>query len=84
MRTRTCMATKTLTITEDAYNLLKSDKLESESFSQLVTRHFGKKKFNLMDYFGILSIQERDNIKKFLEDKRKINLAGKKRRYNLE
>lgn len=34
----TCMGTKTLTITEDAYNRLKSHKRSDESFSDVVTR----------------------------------------------
>jgi predicted CopG family antitoxin len=38
------MSTKTITITEDAYNRLKSRKGENESFSQVIVKHFPVKR----------------------------------------
>lgn len=37
------MAVKTITITEDAYSKLASNKKEGESFSELINRSFAKK-----------------------------------------
>lgn len=50
--TRTCMVTKTLTITEDAYELLKRHKGESESFSQVI-RKLATRKGDIMQFHGI-------------------------------
>jgi predicted CopG family antitoxin len=47
------MATKTLTITEDAYESLKRMKLENESFSRTILRIAGRK--SIRDFVGILS-----------------------------
>ncbi|MAG73363.1 antitoxin [archaeon] len=52
------MATKTLTITENAYNALKERKLEDESFSQEILRLLTTQKRPLSDFFGILSEEE--------------------------
>ena len=38
------MSTKTITITEDAYNRLKSRKGENESFSQVIVKYFPVKR----------------------------------------
>jgi predicted CopG family antitoxin len=82
MCTRTRMATKTLTITEDAYNLLKGRKLENESFSQEITRLLTeKKKKNLVDFFGILTKEEGKGMKEFFEKRREINWELKKKRF---
>ncbi len=49
------MATKTLTITTDAYQLLAENKLERESFSMEIKRIFSLRKAKtLKDFFGIL------------------------------
>ena len=40
------MATKTITITESTYNLLRDWKEEGESFSEMLTREFEMKKLN--------------------------------------
>lgn len=68
------MVTKTLTITEDAYGLLAESKLESESFSEEIRRIMGEKKSkSLMDFFGVLSEEEGDDILMVLEKKRDEN-----------
>tara|TARA_Y100000310_G_C20582966_1_gene763922 strand:- start:844 stop:1089 length:246 start_codon:yes stop_codon:yes gene_type:complete len=49
------MATKTLTITENAYGLLKSRKIDGESFSEEIVRLFSRKSDREpLDFFGII------------------------------
>ena len=49
------MPTKTITITTDAYNLLRGNKLESESFSPAICRLFSLRKTrNVLDFYGLL------------------------------
>ncbi len=75
------MATKTLTITESAYNLLTGQKLAQESFSEEITRIFSTRKpRKLADYFGLLSEKEGDDILKALEHKRTVNRELLKKR----
>ena len=76
------MATKTLTITEDAYTILKNKKMKDESFSEEITRLLSeKKKKSLRDFFGILSNEEGEGMLQALEEKRKINIQLMKERY---
>lgn len=73
--TRTCMVTKTLTITEDAYNILSQKKGREESFSEEIMRLFGtKKRKSLKEYFGILSKKEGEEMIADLEKIRKMNI----------
>jgi predicted CopG family antitoxin len=75
------MATKTLTITEDAYNLLANNKLENESFSKEITRLFSeKKKRPLSDFFGILSDIDGESMKRDLEKYRALDIKLEKTR----
>lgn len=75
------MATKTLTITEDAYNLLANNKLDDESFSEEIRRIMTKKRARpLSDFFGILSEEEGEDIIKVIEDSRKADIALEKKR----
>ncbi len=68
------MATKTLTITEDAYGLLAASKMEDESFSEEIRRLFSeKKRKKLSDFFGILKDDEGE-MQKDLERIRKMNI----------
>ena len=62
------MATKTLTITEEAYRTLAGRKLNDESFSEEIQRIFSKRKIKtLRDFFGILSDKEGGDMLKDLE-----------------
>ncbi len=70
------MATKTLTITEDAYGLLKQYKTEEESFSEEIIRILSqKRKRNLSAFFGILSDKEGEAMQKDLETMHTANIA---------
>ena len=75
------MATKTLTIMEDVYNLLVENKLKTESFSDELRRILSKKKArDLRDFFGILSDNEGGDILKELEKIRSANIDLLKKR----
>jgi len=63
------MATKTLTITEEAYNLLKNVKKDSESFTDAIVRV--TKKDALQKLVGILSNREAERMRKHIKDSRK-------------
>ncbi|NQE45201.1 hypothetical protein C5S31_04160 [ANME-1 cluster archaeon GoMg2] len=47
------MVTKTITITEDAYKKLKVEKLEGESFSEVITRLTDRSKKDLIEFAGV-------------------------------
>ncbi len=51
------MGVKTITITEEAYNLLKSVKRKDESFSDVIKR-LVENKGKIMDNFGKLEIKD--------------------------
>lgn len=54
------MAVKTITITENAYEILKSKKKENESFSKTIVRMFGRP--SLMQFAGCLSKESADKL----------------------
>lgn len=81
MCTHTCMVTKTITILDEAYQLLAANKLKNESFSEEILRTFSKKTHKkLSDFFGIISDNEGEEMLAALEKKRGCALALKKRR----
>ncbi len=76
------MATKTLTITEDAYTMLKNKKMKDESFSEEITRLLSaKRKKSLMDFFGILTEEEGEGMLNDLKAIKEMNIKLLKERY---
>lgn len=65
------MATKTLTITEDAYERLAKHKEKSESFSDVIIKHFPK--HSLLELAGILTTEEAHKLRKSIEENRKTS-----------
>ena len=65
------MATKTLTITEDAYERLAAVKDESESFSEVIVKHFPR--HSLMELVGIFPHEEAIKLRKRIEENRKAS-----------
>ncbi len=63
------MATKTITIKEDAYKKLKAKKKENESFSDVINREFGSK--SIRNLIGTLSDKEAKNMKDEIKERRK-------------
>ncbi len=53
-----CMATKTITITEDAYELLARLKRENESFSDVIKRNFNKG--SILEFAGAWKMGEKE------------------------
>ena len=73
------MATKTISITEEAYKRLACLKKSNESFSRVIERITGKKKIS--DFKGILSKESAEECEKAIENNRKErNKLHKKRR----
>ena len=63
------MATKTLTITESAYEKLAREKKENESFSMVIERKF--KNYNLLNMAGALSKESAIALEKTIKENRK-------------
>ena len=76
------MVTKTLTITDDAYNVLKQNKREGESFSQTIRRMFGaKKNEGFRKLIGLLTPEEGDLLQKDLAMFRKMDIELQEKRF---
>ncbi len=63
------MTTKTISITEEAYNTLKSKKEPNESFSEIIVRLSGRK--SLSSFIGVLSPESADALEKSVKESRK-------------
>ncbi|AHG02255.1 hypothetical protein HALLA_20350 (plasmid) [Halostagnicola larsenii XH-48] len=62
------MATKTISLDEEAYERLKARKNEGESFSETVKRLAGERSWN--EVTGILSEEEATDLESAIEDGR--------------
>lgn len=71
------MATKTISITEEAYEILKSWKEDNESFSNIITK-IGKKN-RLSDFVGILSEKSKKELVKSFKEGRRLSRTRAKR-----
>lgn len=71
------MATKTISIREDVYNILRSLKRDNESFSEVIWKLTKKRKPNLRNYFGIL--KDSKGILEIKEDCKKIRESARMR-----
>ncbi len=63
------MATKTLTITTDAYDYLATAKYGNESFSDVIIRTF--KRASPRDLIGVLSHREAEELRTVIQELRK-------------
>ena len=66
------MATKTISITEEAYERLKAVKSDNESFSDIINKI--TKKTDIRKFFGILSKKAADEMEKIIKEGRKGSL----------
>lgn len=67
------MATKTLTIMQDAYEILKAAKKENESFSDVIRREFKTKKNDLKRYWGSIDNETADIVKETIKKSRELS-----------
>ncbi len=72
------MGTKTISISDEAYTILKAKKDETESFSEAIVRLSGKK--SLASFFGALSEKSADALEKEMKESRKIHSNGHAKR----
>ena len=62
------MATKTISITEEAYERLRMQKGRNDSFTDVINRITGKR--SLLELAGILSEEETDKLEKHIKEMR--------------
>lgn len=62
------MATKTISITEEAYERLRLQKESKESFTDVINRITGKR--SLLELAGILTNEEADKMKGYIKERR--------------
>ncbi len=65
------MSTKTLTITQDAYDRLVNVKGKNESFSDVIVKHFPK--HSLMELVGIFTHKETEELRRHIKERRKAS-----------
>ncbi|MBI2542291.1 antitoxin VapB family protein [Candidatus Woesearchaeota archaeon] len=65
------MATKTISITEEAYERLKIQKEPKESFTDVINRIAGKR--SIMEFAGILSEEEGEKLTQYIKERRKAS-----------
>ena len=71
------MSTKTLTITEDAYERLAKHKEKNDSFSDVIVKHFPR--HSLIELAGLLTHPEATEVRLSIEEARKRSRERRKR-----
>ncbi|MCF7871949.1 antitoxin VapB family protein [Candidatus Woesearchaeota archaeon] len=71
------MTTKTITIMEDAYELLRKAKKDDESFSDVI-RRIANKETNIEKFFGVWSDEFADLVEKSILELRERNKEREK------
>ena len=65
------MPTRTISITEEAYQRLKMQKEHNESFTDVINRVTGKK--DIMRFAGILSGEDGNKLEKIINERRRAS-----------
>jgi predicted CopG family antitoxin len=71
------MGTKTISIRDEVYNVLKSLKRDNESFSEVIGKLAKKRKSDLSQYFGVL--KDSKVLNEIEEDYKKIRASARQR-----
>ena len=74
------MGTKTITIMDDAYELLKNAKNSEESFSDVIRRKLSSKK-KVSDFFGVWKDFDVTDLKKSIAESRNYTRKRKPVRF---
>ena len=69
------MATKTISITEEAYERLRTLKTGKESFTDVINRVTGKR--SILEFAGILTEEEGNKLENYIKER--TNASSKRR-----
>lgn len=78
------MGTKTVSLADDAYDLLKGEKREGESFSDVVRRLLGESQPSLTELAGFLDEETAREVEETIEEMRRQDLEAQRERWPLE
>jgi predicted CopG family antitoxin len=77
------MGTKTVSLADDAYHLLRREKREGESFSDVVRRLLGDDEPSLTEVAGFLDPDEADAVRETIEEIRRQDVEAQRERWPL-
>ena len=77
VHTQNIMGTKTISIRDEVYDILRSLKRENESFSDVIGKLTKKRKSNLNDYFG--GLKDSKVLSEIETDCKKIRTSARSR-----
>lgn len=77
------MGTKTVSLADDAYTLLKGEKREGESFSDVVRRLLGDEQPSLTELAGFLDPEEAEEVRDVVAEIRRQDLEAQEERWEM-